>query len=82
MNNLQLDFFNNHSLESFTHYSYLSTGEGVYAYIILKENSGDDWDSLKSELRASVKTRITSFAMPDYIQVRVLRMSGSFSCLS
>ena len=46
-------------------------GEGVYAYIILKENSGDDILGLKSELRASVKTRITSFAVPDYLQVRV-----------
>ena len=45
-------------------------GEGVYAYVILKENCGDDTESLKSELRASVKTRITSFAVPDFLQVR------------
>ena len=50
---------------------HILSGEGVYAYIILKENSGDDILGLKSELRASVKTRITSFAVPDYLQVRV-----------
>ena len=48
---------------------HILSGEGVYAYIILKENSGDDILGLKSELRASVKTRITSFAVPDYLQV-------------
>ena len=48
----------------------------MYAYVILKENCGDDTESLKSELRASVKTRITSFAVPDFLQVRDTRRSS------
>jgi acetyl-CoA synthetase len=47
-------------------------GEGVYAYITLKENavsSEEELQKLKAELRASVKKNITSFAVPDYLQV-------------
>ena len=45
-------------------------GEGVYAYIILKENADIDEETLKAELKVMVKNKISGFAVPDYMQVK------------
>ena len=45
-------------------------GEGVYAYIILKEGIKEPEDGeLETELRALVKSKISGFAVPEFIQV-------------
>ena len=45
-------------------------GEGVYAYIILKEGIKEPEDGeLEAELRALVKSKISGFAVPEFIQV-------------
>ena len=46
-------------------------GEGVYAYIILKENADIDEETLKAELKVMVKNKISGFAVPDYMQVNI-----------
>ena len=51
-------------------------GEGVYAYIVLKETgsklANDQKKKLAAELRAVVKQKISGFAVPDQIQVSQL----------
>ena len=51
-------------------------GEGVYAYIVLKEIgsklTNDQKKKLAAELRAVVKQKISGFAVPDQIQVNQL----------
>jgi len=43
-------------------------GEGVYAYVILKETSEQvSEESISEELRKIVKTKISGFAIPDHI---------------
>jgi len=43
-------------------------GEGVYAYVILKETAEQiNEESLSKELRMMVKTKISGFAIPDHI---------------
>lgn len=44
-------------------------GEGVYAYVILKEGQEGRQEDLKTELRALVKSKISGFAVPEVIQV-------------
>lgn len=44
-------------------------GEGVYAYVILKEDVTQDEDELKQELKAMVKKAIGSHAVPEMIQI-------------
>ncbi len=66
-------------------YPHQVKGEGVYAYIILKENAisgsgaeaAEQEEKLKAELKASVKKNITSFAVPDYLQVKSRRREFS-----
>ena len=43
-------------------------GEGVYAYIILKENVNVQQEELSKELKAMVKAKISGFATPEYLQ--------------
>ena len=44
-------------------------GEGVYAYVILKEGSEDEAKTLGADLRVLVKGKISGFAVPDFIQI-------------
>eukprot|EP00794_Sanderia_malayensis_P020268 gene20268-22254_t len=44
-------------------------GEGVYAYVTLKENVKENEEDLKKELRMMVKKAIGSHAMPEMIQI-------------
>ena len=45
-------------------------GEGVYAYVILKEGIKELAEGeLEAELRALVKSKISGFAVPEFIQV-------------
>ena len=44
-------------------------GEGVYAYVILKEGQEGRQEDLKAELGALVKSKISGFAVPETIQV-------------
>lgn len=44
-------------------------GQGVYAYVTLKENVLKDEEVIKTELRAMVKSSIGSFAVPEMIQI-------------
>ena len=57
-------------------------GEGVYAYIILKENADIDEETLKAELKVMVKNKISGFAVPDYMQVRVHHQENSTAFLA
>ena len=49
-------------------------GEGVYAYVILKDRADGaaaplaDEDAMVAEMRALVKRKISGFAVPDYVQ--------------
>ncbi len=44
-------------------------GEGVYAYVILKEGVGDkDEDAMAAEMKALVKKKISGFAVPEHVQ--------------
>lgn len=45
-------------------------GEGIYAYVVLKESSIESKDQLMDEMKSMVKTKIAGYAVPDYIQVR------------
>ena len=51
-------------------------GEGVYAYIVLKELgsklTNDQKKKLAAELRGVVKQKISGFAVPDQIQVNLI----------
>ena len=42
---------------------------GVYAYVTLKEDVEADYETIKKELQAMVKSSIGSFAVPEMIQV-------------
>lgn len=44
-------------------------GEGVYAYVTLKEGITQDPEEILKELRAMVKSSIGSFAVPELIQI-------------
>ncbi|XP_070578293.1 acetyl-coenzyme A synthetase 2-like, mitochondrial [Ptychodera flava] len=44
-------------------------GEGVYAYITLKEGVTEPEDQIMKELKELVKTQIASYAVPEMIQV-------------
>jgi acetyl-CoA synthetase len=48
-------------------------GEGVYAYIVVKESAAkmtnEEKVKLAADLRATVKRKISGFAVPDQIQV-------------
>ena len=44
-------------------------GEGVYAYVILKEGCEDEAKTLETDLRVLVKGKISGFAVPDFIQI-------------
>ena len=43
-------------------------GEGVYAYVILKDGVSTD-SKTEAELRAIVRQKIAAYALPDVIQV-------------
>ena len=44
-------------------------GEGVYAYVILKEDCEEEVKTLEADLRVLVKSKISGFAVPDFIQI-------------
>jgi len=44
-------------------------GEGVYAYVILKEGCEEEVKTLEADLRVLVKSKISGFAVPDFIQI-------------
>ena len=48
-------------------------GEGVYAYIVVKESAmtmnHDEKEKMRNELKAMVKKKISGFAVPEMIQV-------------
>ena len=46
-------------------------GEGVYAYVILKEGCEESMHglTLEADLRLLVKSKISGFAVPDFIQI-------------
>ncbi|XP_050404428.1 acetyl-coenzyme A synthetase 2-like, mitochondrial [Patella vulgata] len=43
-------------------------GEGIYAYIILKDDVTDTFEKISKELRELTKSRLASYAQPDVIQ--------------
>lgn len=43
-------------------------GEGVYAYVILKEGVAMSEEDLAKELKTMVKAKISGFAVPEYLQ--------------
>lgn len=43
-------------------------GEGVYAYISLKEESVGDQKNIEQELKKLVRSKIAAYAVPDFIQ--------------
>ena len=49
-------------------------GEGVYAYIVVKESAmnmtHEEKEKMRNELKAMVKKKISGFAAPEMIQVR------------
>eukprot|EP00111_Clytia_hemisphaerica_P000546 TCONS_00001613-protein len=44
-------------------------GQGVYAYVTLKEGISESEEDIKKELQAMVKSSIGSFAVPEMIQI-------------
>lgn len=44
-------------------------GEGVYAFVILKNEIGNDHKSIKAELCKTVKSQIAAYAVPEVIQI-------------
>ena len=42
---------------------------GVYAYITLKEHVTEPHEQIEAEMRAVVKQKIASYAVPDMMQV-------------
>ncbi|XP_047133685.1 acetyl-coenzyme A synthetase 2-like, mitochondrial isoform X1 [Hydra vulgaris] len=50
-------------------YPHKMNGEGVYAYVTLKENVTESEDAIKNELRLMVKKAIGGFAVPELIQI-------------
>lgn len=51
-------------------------GEGIYAYVILKDGYVADAKT-ESELRATVRQKIAGYALPDVIQVMRMRKNGN-----
>lgn len=51
-------------------------GEGVYAYVILKDGVSAD-SKTETELRAIVRQKIAAYALPDVIQVRTSTLMSS-----
>ena len=47
-------------------------GEGIYAYVTLKDNYEAD-AHIETELRALVRQKIAAYALPDFIQVNSSR---------
>ncbi len=69
-------FKNNHELaaeSAVVGYPHPVKGEGVYAYVVLKEAgsllSKDEKVKLEKELKLIVKTKISGFAVPEKLQV-------------
>ena len=52
-------------------YPHAIKGEGVYAYVILKDHVEKSTDEIKRELRSTVKEQIASYAVPELMQVGV-----------
>ncbi len=53
-------------------------GEGVYAYVILKDGVElVDEDRMIAEMKALVKTKISGFAVPEYVQVLNLHLQNA-----
>lgn len=44
-------------------------GEGIYAFVVLKDHATDSDDIINKELKTLVKSKISSFAQPDSIMV-------------
>lgn len=44
-------------------------GEGVYAYVILRDDATDPVEKIVMDVKHSVKEKIGSFAVPELIQV-------------
>ncbi|KAL8590860.1 Acetyl-coenzyme A synthetase 2-like, mitochondrial [Nucella lapillus] len=44
-------------------------GEGIFAYVVLKEHAHETEKDIKADLRVNVKQRIASYAQPDIILV-------------
>ncbi|XP_023341246.1 uncharacterized protein LOC111711193 [Eurytemora carolleeae] len=42
-------------------------GEGVYAYVILKQGVNLDEENIRNELKLLVKSKISGFAIPEFI---------------
>jgi acetyl-CoA synthetase len=52
-------------------------GEGIYAYVILKDGYSADAKT-ESELRATVRQKIAGYALPDVIQVNRIKTEMVF----
>lgn len=69
---------NNHELaaeSAVVGYPHPIKGEGIYAYVVLKEAgsslSMEEKEKIAKELRSIVKTKISGFAVPEKLQVRL-----------
>ena len=52
-------------------------GEGIYAYIILKDGFGSNKE-METELRGVVRQKIAAYALPDVIQVKKRKYFTSY----
>ena len=50
-------------------------GEGIYAYVILKQNAVDD-SNIIADLKMIVRHKIAAYAIPDVIQVTISLLSS------
>ena len=48
------------------------TGEGIYAFLSLKENVSESKEDIIKELKALVKSKIAAYAIPEYFLVSQL----------
>ena len=44
-------------------------GEGIYSFVVLKENANFEADLVASELKSIVRKKLTGYAAPDIVQV-------------
>ncbi|XP_076441551.1 acetyl-coenzyme A synthetase 2-like, mitochondrial isoform X2 [Babylonia areolata] len=44
-------------------------GEGIFAFVVLKEEQHETQDEIKADLKATIKQRIASYAQPDHILI-------------
>lgn len=44
-------------------------GQGVYAYIVLKDGYSSSTEQIINEAKSAVRKNIASYAVPEYIQV-------------